>query len=678
MMRTLVTRVSIAVVVAVALGGSRGALSGQESEDPCLMCHTNPALFQTQEDPDRLVVTPEDLAGSVHEMMGGSCILCHQGMEYPHLEGPVQPSCSPCHTDLEARYANSLHGYAVARGNPRAPTCGSCHGGHDILSSEDPSSRTHKVRVVNTCASCHGEEGLLTDQLVRLPQSFTSYAESVHGRGAARGVAAAASCADCHSVHDLKSSADPESMIHPQSVAATCGQCHPDVQLDYEQSIHGRAVAAGVLDSPTCTGCHGEHLILSPEDPGAQTCGVNQARQTCGGCHDDPLIISKYNLQGGVVGSYLDSYHGWTSRRGCEATATCVSCHSAHLVLPEEDPASTVHADNIVETCGQCHENGDLRFAQSYDHRAASITQNPVNRIIRIIYLVLIIGVIGGMVIHNVVIMNYYLVKRRWEEAANGDDQIVRFDRSQIVQHLLLTLSFVILVITGFALRYPEAWWVGWLAQIGMTEVVRGDIHRIAAVIMIATSLLHIHYLFLTSRGRREFKALLPEVRDLRDFINNIRFHTWRTEKEVRFGQYDYSQKAEYWALVWGTIIMILTGLILWFPALSVRFFPALVIPASQTIHFYEAILATLAIIVWHFFFVIFHPEEYPMSWTWLTGKMSRQSARKHHARWYEEEIATTPEAEAADLGIRASSAAFTLETGMPDTSETPENSEES
>ena len=83
---------------------------------------------------------------------------------------------------------------------------------------------------------------------------------------------------------------------------------------------------------------------------------------------------------------------------------------------------------------------------------------------------------------------------------------------------------------------------------------------------------------------------------------------------------------------------MILTGLILWFPVLAARFLPAVVIPAAQTIHYYEAWLATLAIIVWHFFFVIFHPEEYPMSWTWLTGKISKKAVKEHHPRWYEEE----------------------------------------
>jgi hypothetical protein len=82
---------------------------------------------------------------------------------------------------------------------------------------------------------------------------------------------------------------------------------------------------------------------------------------------------------------------------------------------------------------------------------------------------------------------------------------------------------------------------------------------------------------------------------------------------------------------------MILTGLILWFPQWSVKILPSWIVPAAQTVHYYEAWLATLAVLVWHFFFVIFHPEEYPMSWTWLTGKMSEESVKRHHARWYKE-----------------------------------------
>ena len=451
-------------------------------------------------------------------------------------------------------------------------------------------------------------------------------------------MASAASCADCHSVHDLKGAADPDSRINPINVAATCGQCHPDIQLQYDGSIHGRALQAGVTDSPTCTNCHGEHLILSPEDPESATCGARQAVETCGGCHNDPLLISKYGLQEGVVGSYLDSYHGWASRRGCDIAASCVDCHSAHQVLPAEHPESTVSAANVVSTCQQCHEGAEAAFAASYNHVSASMAGNPVNRIIRDIYLWAIALIIGGMILHNLVILNYFMIKRRREQEGTGAT-VPRFNMNEVFQHLVLTVGFVVLVITGFALRFPDAWWVEGLAVLGMTEPIRGDIHRGAGILLVLTSLYHAWYVLATRRGRKELRAFAPRWGDWKDFWNNLRYHTFRSKERVPFGRYDYMQKAEYWALVWGTIVMVVTGFVLWFPTFFARFLPGILIPASQTVHYYEAWLATLAILVWHFFFVILHPEEYPMSWTWLTGKMTKEAAREHHGRWYEEEF---------------------------------------
>jgi formate dehydrogenase gamma subunit len=630
-------------VIGGALLTAGGAM-GQESE-PCQMCHAEASFFKGNADSASLVVTQATLAGSVHGAAGLRCGMCHQGMAvFPHPEDATPLDCGACHEDIGAQYVKSLHGYAHERGNPRAPTCVSCHGVHDVRSSADPSSPTHKVRLPATCARCHGEAGLLTDQIVKLPQSFTDYAQSVHGMGTERGIAAAASCADCHGVHELLGAADPQSRINPRNVASTCGQCHPDMQLAYDRSIHGRALQAGVTDSPTCTDCHGEHHILSPRDPEAKTYAARLAHETCGTCHEDPVIVAKYNLQGGVVESYVDSYHGWATRHDYASAASCVDCHTAHLVLPQADSASTVAPANVVSTCRQCHPNADSEFAASYTHATASIARNPVNRWIRNIYVAVILLFIGGMIVHNLIIMNYYMMKRRREiETAQW---VLRFDKSQVVQHLLLTVTFVTLVVTGFALRFPDAWWVAGLRAIGMTEPVRLNLHRIAAVGLIVASLWHAYYVLLTRRGKAEFRALWVSWRDVKEFIQNLRYHTFRSDRKVRFGRFDYSQKAEYWALIWGTVIMAITGVILWFPAATTRLLPAVTVSAAQTIHYYEAWLATLAILVWHFFFVIFHPEEYPMSWTWLTGKMSRESAEEHHPRWLEEEEPATADRE--------------------------------
>jgi formate dehydrogenase gamma subunit len=200
---------------------------------------------------------------------------------------------------------------------------------------------------------------------------------------------------------------------------------------------------------------------------------------------------------------------------------------------------------------------------------------------------------------------------------------------------MALTISFSMLSITGFALKFPNAWWVKWLAVIGLSEPLRRVLHRIMAVLLIACSIYHIIYLFMTTRGREEWKAMVPEKADVSDFVQTMRYHLRLGTAQPEYGRYDYSQKAEYWALIWGTIVMIATGFVLWFPAQLSPIMPRWAVAVSQTVHLYEAWLATLAIVVWHFFFTIAHPEEYPMSWTWLTGKMNLDQVRHRHTRWY-------------------------------------------
>jgi formate dehydrogenase gamma subunit len=613
-----------------------------QEDDLCWACHADADIFDGTEDASRLVVREEEYFASMHGEAGVTCVDCHADLadseDFPHADELQPADCSACHIDVQEVFGGSLHGYALERGNPRAPTCASCHGSHDIQSSSDPRSSTHKSRQHDACAVCHGTAGLLTDQIVKLPQSLAGFARSVHGVGAETGSEGAVSCADCHSVHGLRGTTDPASRIHPVNVATTCGACHETTRREYENSIHGRALRAGVSDSPTCTDCHGEHLILSSRDPDSKTYPSRLATETCGACHNDPVIIAKYNLRGDVVGSYVDSYHGWAMRREYMSSANCVSCHTAHSVLPQEHPESTIHADNVVETCRQCHEAADRKFAASYTHEAVSITANPINRWIRNVYWVIIAVVIGGMIVHNLVIMNFYAVKKRRESARMP--QVRRLDPFQIIQHLLMIVSFIGLTITGFALRFPEAWWVRYLSALGMSEPVRSNLHRIFAVVLVLVGLSHVLYILFAKRGRREFRKILPARLDLRQLRENLLYHTWRRQQPAEFDRYDYTQKAEYWALAWGTVLMAVTGVVLWYPETAVKLFPAWIVTASQTVHYYEAWLATLAIFFWHIFFVVFHPDVYPMSWTWLTGKMTTRSVEKHHPRWYREEIA--------------------------------------
>jgi len=103
------------------------------------------------------------------------------------------------------------------------------------------------------------------------------------------------------------------------------------------------------------------------------------------------------------------------------------------------------------------------------------------------------------------------------------------------------------------------------------------------------------------------------------------------SSKKPEFAYYDYAEKAEYWALIWGTFVMGATGLVLWFPTYVGDWAPVWLIKVSEIIHYYEAILASLAILVWHWFFVMFRPSEYPMNFTWLNGDATFEHFKHHH-----------------------------------------------
>jgi cytochrome b subunit of formate dehydrogenase len=159
----------------------------------------------------------------------------------------------------------------------------------------------------------------------------------------------------------------------------------------------------------------------------------------------------------------------------------------------------------------------------------------------------------------------------------------------------------------------------------------RSLIHRIAGVVMVLAAVWHVAYLAFTPEGRRLFLDLLPAKRDLTDPFGVMKYNFGLAAEKPRFGRFCYIEKVEYWAMVWGTILMGATGAILWFENTSMGFLTKLGFDISRTIHFYEAILATLAISVWHFYFVIFNPDIYPMNLAWLTGGMSEQEMFEEH-----------------------------------------------
>jgi len=499
----------------------------------------------------------------------------------------------------------------------------------------DVSKLSASVHKTNSCASCHND---LTDKhpddnipaklvdCARCHQTQSdNYMASVHGLAAKKGATNAPTCVNCHGNHSVIASALPESPLNFSHITQTCGQCHKQPAADVAISVHGQGSAQGKREAATCTDCHAEHKIevLKARSP------LDISRMVCSKCHESERINTKFRMPSDRVRTFFESYHGLAAKYGSTLAADCSSCHGGHKILPSTDPRSTINKDHLVQTCGKCHPGANERFALSKVHvdidssKAGADLGEKVNWWIRKVYLALIVGVIGLMVVHNGILMGRKVAARRHVTGAT----VVRMDLSQRIQHAVLGISFVVLAWSGFALKFPD----NWLAHALGTEAVRSWTHRIAAIVMLAGGVYHIGYLIGSRQGRRLLKDMLPVPKDVRDVEDQVQYLLGITPLKPRFARFSYVEKMEYWAVVWGTIVMGTTGFMIWFKMDVTKFLPRWCVDVATTIHFYEAILACLAILVWHFYSVIFDPDIYPYNRAAINGKMPLELYEEEH-----------------------------------------------
>jgi formate dehydrogenase gamma subunit len=221
----------------------------------------------------------------------------------------------------------------------------------------------------------------------------------------------------------------------------------------------------------------------------------------------------------------------------------------------------------------------------------------------------------------------------------NNEEKFARMTLNERFQHFFLLISFITLVITGFALKFPDALWVSWIRNLfgDKTFDWRGDLHRGAAVVMVAISIYHIFYISISNRGKQLVKDLWFKKQDLTDLMNALKYYTGKSKERPKYGRFSYIEKAEYWAVAWGTVVMGGTGGVLWFENTFLPVISNSGMDLATAIHFYEAILASLAIFVWHFYFVIYNPDVYPMNKAWYRGYLTREEMELEHPLELEE-----------------------------------------
>jgi cytochrome b subunit of formate dehydrogenase len=587
----------------------------------------------------------DDLSHSVHADL--ECLDCHLYEDtVPHRETRDFrvgcEGCRTCHDEASKQYQS--HGRAAIASCEDMPQCKDCHGDHDVLPSSVKRSKTHPVNLPGTCGACHENLNITTKHEILIDNPIEIYESSIHGRATRGGVYVAATCNDCHSAggtaHKIYSPGHPESSINHFNIPRTCGKCHKGIEGDFWEGIHGKLVLRGETDAPVCTHCHGEHGILSHNDPRSPVSGSRVAEATCSPCHESAVLNEKYGLRSGRLASFIDSYHGLKSKAGDTHVANCASCHGVHRILPSTDPTSTIHPANLRDTCGECHPGiSEAMAARAIHGVSGEGLQTTAADIVEIVYIVAIVVIIGLMVLHWLI----DLVKQIRARLAIRP-QIRRMDLNELWQHHFLMVTFIVLVISGFSLRFSEDWisslFFGWEGGFEW----RGTVHRGSAILFIVTVIWHAVYIFASRRGRAFVRDIFPKGRDFAHFWQRILFNLGRRKESPRYGRFSYVEKAEYWALTWGSAVMVITGLLLWFDNWFIQYLPKGALDVALVIHYWEAWLATLAILVWHLYSTVFNPQVYPMNPSWLTGRMPEAMYRHEHPEHIEEAIRETKE----------------------------------
>jgi cytochrome b subunit of formate dehydrogenase len=558
--------------------------------------------------------------------------------------------CLRCHADAEEKWAigrdgnrkkiyvdpkvleHSVHGEVA---------CTGCHRDITKLPHAKPLAKAIG------CVECHRQEagrareagdGKKAERLAVVLKETEDYLRSRHARPNPKDQGhVAAACHDCHDAHDIGAPNSPQRAEHRLKNPEVCGRCHEKQKHEYLDSIHGQAaIAKKDGKSPVCSDCHTMHNIRSPKNDPAKLA----ITKNCGDCHKE------------AQATYLASYHGQVNRLGYTNTAKCFDCHTGHSVKKADDPTSSVHPDNRLKNCRNCHKNATEAFLQFQPHGDPDNREKyPGLYWAKRFMGALILGVMVFFWVH-VLLWLYREAMDRLRGKGFREDldhpEIVYFRRFTPLWrwiHGLFAISTMVLILTGTSLLFSHTGWAKAVVAFLGGPKMEGIIHRTAAVTWLSIFVFH---LLVVARNiwkqRKTFAwfggaSLVPSLNDLRDLKNMFLWFFGRAERP-EFCHWTYWQRFDYWAPFWGATIIGSSGLMLFFPEKTAQYLPGWVFNIATLVHAEEAVLAAVFLNTVHFFNVHFRPERFPMSTTIFTGAIPLEEFKHDHRLEYERLVA--------------------------------------
>jgi len=375
------------------------------------------------------------------------------------------------------------------------------------------------------------------------------------------------------------------------------------------------------------------------------------------GCHDNERLMRKYDLSTSVVCTYLSDFHGVSLkfygddlRDPQQFVLVCADCHGIHDVKPASgEAAAAAMKARLGETCRKCHPDATDSFADAWlSHSEPSLSKNSIVYLVKIGYWILIPFVITGLSLHIIFHLVVLPIRTRFgaRPAAGPHSSrvsqvtpsdvpkfFVRFSILQRIQHLLVIVTFGVLVVTGLPQKFHDsAWAVELVRLLGGIDALRVA-HRVAGYTFTGVAVIHLVTVITPIVLRRARMTMLPKRKDFQDAIGSLKYYLGLASEYPKAGRFDYGQKFEYWGMLLGGIVMVVSGFLLIFPAISARYLPGQLIAAARVAHSYEAMMALLTIVIWHMYGFRFDTSIF-------TGKISRERLAHHHPLEYERLVA--------------------------------------
>lgn len=511
---------------------------------------------------------------SAHESL--ECQDCHTAVEaFPHTSPMLsdKPSCGSCHEENDTAYHASSHSKPdKVKGDH--PTCLTCHGNGNAHAVR-PMKEQSRAEIALLCISCHEQK----DRMARYgvdTDAVASYNESFHGKAVLKfGNMKAAICIDCHGVHDVLPPDNPKAHINRANAAKLCSKpaCHPGANVKFAMS------------------------------------GANHLR----------LMVKR-----GPVLHSVDLFFRILAGSVIVFLTGGVALDIRKKVFAKKPPRSG-RVVALVTTVSFFGMVAGLACATLNQSLAATCC-----------FAVSIVVLIIGYLIYFAARAEYAMLAKPLlpDGPTKPSNQYSRFDKLQRAQHIVMIASFILLVLTGFPLRFAQVdllhspWvFIGGLPGARL-------IHRIGAVGLTVVWLWHLVDLLIRWK-RSGFKmsswTMLPNKKDVHDFWITALTYVGLSNAEPHHDRYQFRQKMGYFAVYWGAPIMILTGFVLWFPIFWGNRLPEQGVAVALVAHGEEATLALCAIIMWHLYDTHINPDNFPMSKVWLTGTLTQEEMEREH-----------------------------------------------